>query len=247
MKKKLRIGFIFAIVGLIGGIFVGLYQLNTLSEEMIEEVIGQLGSIEMLIVISGIQSALFAFISTILGLIFMEKLGFRLHTKFSKYSLILALGVGTISALFIVLSDRFIFQSLIGSSDDYQISIYYLLGGILYGGVVEELLLRLFVMSGLILLISKFVLKNKTDDTLKPWVIWTAIIVSALLFGALHLPATSVMFDLSLGIILRALLLNGLPGIAFGYLYWKHGLSHAMIAHMFAHVVMQLILMPIFY
>jgi hypothetical protein len=38
----------------------------------------------------------------------------------------------------------------------------------------------------------------------------------------------------------RALVLNGVAGIAFGYLYWKDGLEAAMIGHMSAHVVMQI-------
>jgi uncharacterized membrane protein YjjP (DUF1212 family) len=39
--------------------------------------------------------------------------------------------------------------------------------------------------------------------------------------------------------VARALALNGLAGVAFGYLYWKHGLEAAIAGHMSAHVVMQ--------
>jgi hypothetical protein len=38
----------------------------------------------------------------------------------------------------------------------------------------------------------------------------------------------------------RALVLNGIAGIVFGYLYWRHGLEAAMIGHMSAHLVMQI-------
>lgn len=248
MKRKLLIALLFTLVGIIGGVFVGLYQLQTLSEEMIEEIITQLGSIEMLIVVSGIQSGMFAFISTLIGLMFIDKLGLLIYKTISKKSLFVALGVGLFSALFIVLSDLFIFKSILGEQiDSYQFSIYYFIGGIIYGGVVEELLLRLFVMSGLVLFIHKFIIKQKDHKVQTPWVYYTAIILASLIFGALHLPATSVMFDLTVGIVLRALLLNGIPGIAFGYLFWKRDLTHAMIAHAFAHVVMQLVLMPIFF
>lgn len=36
-----------------------------------------------------------------------------------------------------------------------------------------------------------------------------------------------------------ALIIGGniLPGIAFGWLYWRHSLEAAMLAHVFAHVV----------
>jgi membrane protease YdiL (CAAX protease family) len=32
-------------------------------------------------------------------------------------------------------------------------------------------------------------------------------------------------------VVTRALLLNGIAGLAFGWLYWKRGLEMAMIAH----------------
>jgi hypothetical protein len=41
-------------------------------------------------------------------------------------------------------------------------------------------------------------------------------------------------------LVVRALVLNGIAGIIFGYLYWKHGLEAAMIGHMSAHLVMQI-------
>ena len=41
-------------------------------------------------------------------------------------------------------------------------------------------------------------------------------------------------------LVVRALVLNGVAGVAFGYLYWRHGLEAAMLGHMSAHVVMQI-------
>ena len=37
----------------------------------------------------------------------------------------------------------------------------------------------------------------------------------------------------------RALLLNGIAGVAFGYLYWRWGLEAAMLGHMCTHLVLQ--------
>ena len=42
------------------------------------------------------------------------------------------------------------------------------------------------------------------------------------------------------GLVVRALVLNGVAGAAFGYLYWRHGLEAAMAGHMSAHVVLQI-------
>jgi membrane protease YdiL (CAAX protease family) len=44
-------------------------------------------------------------------------------------------------------------------------------------------------------------------------------------------------------VILRAVLLNGLGGIVFGYLYWKRGLEAAMIAHFSADIVLHVLLL----
>ena len=68
---------------------------------------------------------------------------------------------------------------------------------------------------------------------------WIAIVLVAVLFGLGHLPATSAMTPLTRTLVFRALVLNGIAGTVFGYLYWSHGLEAAMIGHMSAHMVMQ--------
>jgi hypothetical protein len=55
-----------------------------------------------------------------------------------------------------------------------------------------------------------------------------------------HLPATAAVAPLTPLLVARALVLNGVAGIAFGYLYWRHGLEAAMVGHMSAHVVLQI-------
>jgi len=55
------------------------------------------------------------------------------------------------------------------------------------------------------------------------------------------------LIGLSTPIIIRSFILNGIGGIGFGYLYWKKGLSYAILAHMLTHVFMQLVFMPIFF
>lgn len=68
---------------------------------------------------------------------------------------------------------------------------------------------------------------------------WSAITLVAVLFGLGHLPITAVITPLTQLVVVRAIVLNGLAGIAFGYLYWRHGLEAAMLGHMSAHLVMQ--------
>jgi len=109
-----------------------------------------------------------------------------------------------------------------------------------YGGIDEEILLRLGLMSILVWL-GRFV--SKTEDghpTLA--VLWSANILAAVLFGLGHLPATAALFPLTPLVILRAISLNGLIGIAFGYLYFKHGLEAAILSHFTADIVLHVLL-----
>ena len=41
--------------------------------------------------------------------------------------------------------------------------------------------------------------------------------------------------------IVRALVLNGIGGIVFGWLYWKRGLLAAVLAHFSADVVLHVV------
>lgn len=109
-----------------------------------------------------------------------------------------------------------------------------------YGGITEEILLRLFVMS-LFVWLGRFV--NKTQEG-KPTsiVFWTANILAAVLFGLGHLPATAMLIPLTPLVITRAILLNGIGGVIFGWLYWKRGLESAMIAHFSTDIVLHVLL-----
>jgi membrane protease YdiL (CAAX protease family) len=71
--------------------------------------------------------------------------------------------------------------------------------------------------------------------------IWLAIIISSVIFGLGHLPITSTLTSITPLIIVRAVVLNGVGGIIFGWLYWKKGLESAMISHFSADIVLQVI------
>ncbi len=110
-----------------------------------------------------------------------------------------------------------------------------------YGGIVEEIIMRLFAMS-LILYLFKKLSFNGTK---------VAIVITALLFGAAHLPIAAKLLNLPLTalpflVISRTVLLSGIGGIAFGWLYWKKGLLFAMVSHFVADIGLH-VLMPIVY
>jgi membrane protease YdiL (CAAX protease family) len=71
-----------------------------------------------------------------------------------------------------------------------------------------------------------------------PIVIWTANVLAALLFGALHLPQAAVFLSLTAPVVALTLAGNGVPGIVFGWLFWRRGLVAAMVAHFSADLVL---------
>lgn len=109
-----------------------------------------------------------------------------------------------------------------------------------YGGIVEEVLLRLFLMS-LLAWLGKFI-SHTADGLPASGVLWVANILAAIIFGLGHLPATATIIPLTPLVITRAIVLNGLAGVAFGWLFWKRGLEAAMISHFSADMVLHVLL-----
>jgi membrane protease YdiL (CAAX protease family) len=105
--------------------------------------------------------------------------------------------------------------------------------GLFYGGIVEELLLRWGLMSLLVWVGWRVV--QRGQGLPRPALVWTAIVLAALLFGAGHLPALAAIVDLTPLIVLRTILLNALGGVLFGWLFWRRSLETAMVAHATTH------------
>ncbi|MCU0607976.1 MAG: CPBP family glutamic-type intramembrane protease [Candidatus Edwardsbacteria bacterium] len=108
----------------------------------------------------------------------------------------------------------------------------------LYGGIVEEVLLRYLLMSVIVVALRKACRFQATNNTL----IWTAILASSFVFGVSHLPITAAIAPLTAPVVLRALLLNGIGGVLFGWLYWKKGLESSIVTHFMANVFGSIIL-----
>lgn len=103
----------------------------------------------------------------------------------------------------------------------------------LYGGIVEEVFCRLFLVSLLVWLLARL------GGGAKPWMFVAALVLAALIFGAGHLSAAFASgMPHGAFAIARIVLLNALVGLPLGWLFWKYGLEHAMLAHFSADLVL---------
>ncbi|MDR3572167.1 MAG: CPBP family glutamic-type intramembrane protease [Candidatus Pacebacteria bacterium] len=101
----------------------------------------------------------------------------------------------------------------------------------LYGGVNEELLLRLFGFSALAWLLSLV-------TPLSTPILWVVNVVMTILFGAGHLPALKQMLgSIPRLMMIRTMFLNAPIGLLCGWLFWTYGIEAAIVAHFSTDIV----------
>lgn len=147
-----------------------------------------------------------------------------------------ALGLAAAAFTIVLLLDLTVFDSVRRSIDAPAISLGAHLAASLYGGIVEELLVRAGFMTFIAWALAAATRQHR--GTAPAWVAWASIIAATLVFGALHLPATAVLVGLSPLAVARALLLNAPFGMAFGWLTWRRGLETAIASHIAADVLL---------
>lgn len=106
-----------------------------------------------------------------------------------------------------------------------------------YGGINEEVLLRLFLFT-LVYFLFKKIFRFKAGSRLA--FLWMTSVLVAIIFGISHLPAAFRLVEPSFFEVSRVLVLNAIPGIALGWLYWSRGLWTAMAAHFVLDLVVHL-------
>lgn len=108
---------------------------------------------------------------------------------------------------------------------------------LLYGGVTEEVLLRWGLMS--LLTWACWCAFLPRHERAPAACFHAAIFLSALIFGAGHLPvAFLIVPQPNAALVAFVIMANGVFGLVAGYLYWWRGLESSVIAHMTAHVVL---------
>lgn len=237
--KKVRLSILFGILSALGIYFIAESTLSNLLPENTDLTLPT-------VLLTG-QTFLMVTILSILGLNMLPKTGLRLYQASSNGTVwIKAALAGVGVGFFIQALDALYFADRLEALNGYQpeSSLSAMLGGVLYGGVGEEVLIRLFLMTLIVWTVTK--LKRGAAPSNMVYIV--AILISSLVFAIGHLPANLNFFgELSTMVVFRALLLNGVGGILFGWLYWKHGLVLAIFAHMIAHISMHLIFIPILF
>jgi membrane protease YdiL (CAAX protease family) len=198
-----------------------------------------------------IQTLVIFSVAIFLGLILAKRVGFSLPVlegwlegrevgSYFRSILGISIGLGLLSGVIIVVLSL-LFSPVTATFQNLELSIPLWKGFLasFYGAISEEIVMRLFLMTLIVWIIFKI---KKTEDG-KPTTlgIWIAIVVSAVIFGLGHLPITGSITSITPLIIGRAVLLNGVGGIVFGWLYWKKGLESAMMGHFSADIVLHVI------
>jgi len=252
MKKFTNWKTFFILLGLsLISVFCVFPYILSLQGEAIKK-IGQ--PIELIFFAQIVQSLVLFSVAIFLGLFFAKKINFRLplieailekedYKKILKNILGKSVVIGAIAAILIYVVD-ILFTGLgatISTHQNYAPTWQKLLAA-LYGGTTEEILMRLFLMTFFIWLGMK-IFKQKQPT--KAGII-VSIFLAAIIFGLGHLPLTASLTALTPLIICRAVVLNGIGGIIFGWLFWKQGLESAMIAH-FTTDIFLLTLLPLLF
>ena len=221
-----------------GSYFAVRMSVSSMESSVLDEAVAQLGSKELVIAVSMIQPILLTLVCAFFGYILSEKLALMKPFRAERIPLCKTLAVSLIGGAVFSL-DAWTFARWIPGldyADAGSFDAVTWIATVLYGGVAEEVIMRLCVMSLLAFLAWKLFFKAK--DAVPTGVLIGANCAAAVLFAAGHLPSTMQTFGaLTPMLLVRCFLLNGTFGLLFGRLYRKHGIQYAMLAHMLFHIV----------
>lgn len=239
-KKPLLFALILFPIAIVAGILACIYQMDTYPEELISEMVAEFGSKEIIIAISAVQPAVYALFCGFFGYILAEKIGLWKPVKLEKKKLMITFGLSVLGGALCSL-DYWTFGSVIDGiqeGDAASLTVSGVLASVLYGGIIEEVMMRLFFMSLIAFVLWKVFCKKYGKENIPTAVFAAANIIAALAFAAGHLPATLSTFgELTPLILFRCFLLNGGFGLIFGWLYRKYGIVYAMTSHALFHIV----------
>ncbi|MDX1412619.1 MAG: CPBP family intramembrane glutamic endopeptidase [Candidatus Promineifilaceae bacterium] len=253
MDRLLRVKLFLVIwlLAMLGALAVLPYAFDAVPVQSVEQPLSQ----PELLFISLLQTGVILAIMIVVGLNLAPRVGLGAPFLVSWLNheptpkswskvLLLSIGVGVAAALLVIGLEFLYFSpamAAIGTSfpANAQPPTWQSFLASFYGGITEEVMMRLFLMTLLVWLGSKVSYDRSGQPTTA--VFWLAIVGTTIVFGLGHLPITLAMgVPLNGLIVTRAVVLNGLS-LAFGWLYWKQGLESAMVAHFSADIVLHVI------
>lgn len=195
-----------------------------------------------LILIAILQGIILSAVAIFVGMLASRSLGLRIWSEPKRFPAAILLGIGV--AILVLLLEFFIFLpslpdalSAVGRAEHIAPWKGLLAG--LYGGINEELLMRFFMLSGLLWIVTRF--RHTPDGGAATSAFWIINILIGIIFGLGHLPAIQAVTDVTPFLAVRSIVLNLGPGVVFGWIFWKWGLTAAMVSHFSADMVLHVI------
>jgi len=239
MSPRIRLTLLLAVAGGIGAAAVVPYQ-----AALVPEIAASPVPLWALALLAGVQNTVLLGVLSWLGLRAGDALGLgapvlegRESAPALRYVTLAALGI--VAGLAIAVVDGSLLMPRIPEprTEIPSPSPLVALGASLYGAIAEELLLRLFALTGLAWILSRLRVPPRVA-------IPTALIGAAVLFGVGHLPTAASIWPLTPLVVARIIGLNLVFGLGFGALYVRWGLLAAMCAHFGADIGLH-VLFPI--
>lgn len=231
--------------GVFGVVAVFPYVITTQSAVLAEVEL----PLAVILTISLVQTAILLSVAIFIGLRLGSKvgLGVPLLSRFLNKEPVgkelkeiasQSMALGAVVGIVIIAFD-YVFQFFMEPIVTTSVPLWQGFLGSFYGGIVEEVLLRLFSVSLFVWVLWRFI--QKGGGTPSGTIVWIAVVFAAVVFGLGHLPATAALTAITPLVVVRAVVLNGVGGVIFGWLFWKKGLESAIIAHFSADIVLLVI------
>ncbi len=233
-------------LALVGDLAVLPYSFNLMQENLSKAKLPR----PVLALISFFQTAVLMAIAVFVGLLAARPVGLDapyiqalLSGKSVEPSFLsllpVSIGLGILSFAVMAFFERFVFAPHVPPAlrnSDVKAKPWMRFLASFYGGIDEEILTRLLLVSGFAWILGRVWQNGSALPAAGAF--WLAILLAAILFGLGHLPATRAITPLTPMLVFRAIVLNGVPGIACGWLFWKYGLETAMMAHFSADILL---------
>jgi len=243
MNKKISLGIVLTIIGLIG--IASILTMNLPLPPEVESILKDRFTPQQIKLLTLINPTIMLIVAVIIGTILYRKVNLKVPliekmigieddnlniSNILKYGVLGGLLSGILISIVGLIFNPIIPSEFLELEESFKPT---LAARFLYGGLTEEILMRFGLMTLIVWLTSK-IFKGT-----QPIVYWIGIIVASIIFALGHFPiAYQAVENPSTGLLTYIIIGNTIGGLIFGWLYWKKGLESAFLAHIFTHVIM---------